>query len=64
MVSHKGKRVLVVEPSEGVQFSSLQASLAWAHVDAIEVLNKLPVDKRHNAKIDYPALHELLGKAP
>jgi acyl-CoA synthetase (AMP-forming)/AMP-acid ligase II len=63
MISHKGKRVLVVEPSGGVEFSSLKASLAWAHVDAIEVLSKLPVDKRHNAKIDYPALHELLGKA-
>jgi len=75
IISHTGRRILAVEPFEalespwlerglniGVQFSGLKASLAWAQIDAIQVLRKLPVDKRHNAKIDYPALQALLEK--
>ena len=32
------------------------------HLDDIRVVNRLPMDKRHNAKIDYPALHAMLEK--
>jgi hypothetical protein len=34
--------------------------LAWAQLDVIKVLDKIPVDKRHNAKIDYPMLRKRL----
>ena len=62
MILHKDRRVLVVEPFEGGDFSILKACLAWAHVDAVHVWKRLPVDKRHNAKIDYPALHVMLDR--
>jgi acyl-CoA synthetase (AMP-forming)/AMP-acid ligase II len=67
MISHKGRRLLVVEPLEGWnsiggQFSGLEASLAWAHIDEVRAFQKLPMDKRHNAKIDYPALQAMLEK--
>ena len=39
----------------------LMRELEWAHVDEVRVLRHLPVDKRHNAKIDYGALRRLLN---
>jgi len=39
----------------------LAASVAWAQVDDVRFMAALPVDKRHNAKIDYPALRRVLG---
>ena len=62
MISHDGKRILILEGPDGSDYSNFNSSLGWAHLDAIRILKKLPVDKRHNAKIDYPALHKLLEK--
>lgn len=62
LVAHRGARVLVVErsPEAGVRAAhDLKAQLAWAGVDEV-VFERVPVDKRHNAKVDYPALFELL----
>jgi len=63
LVQRNGKRLLVVEMKEGieVQREALIQALAWARIAEIEVLRRIPVDKRHNAKIDYPALHRLMG---
>lgn len=63
IISHRGKRILALEfhphaTNEGP--SSLRDALAWAHIDEIRVFKHIPVDKRHNAKIDYPALSELV----
>ena len=41
--------------------AALGRNLAWAQVDTIRVLRHMPVDKRHNAKIDYAALRRALG---
>jgi acyl-CoA synthetase (AMP-forming)/AMP-acid ligase II len=58
------KRVLAVQPSLA-ESSDLEAvllrDLAWARIDRIQLLPRLPLDKRHNAKIDYPALRQLLS---
>ena len=65
-VSHEGKRLLAVEPRDGFDKPAIEAlrnDLAWAQVKDVREINLLPVDKRHNAKIDYPALRELLGKS-
>ena len=65
-VSHEGKRLLAIEPRAGFDSSAretLRNDLAWAHVANVREFNRLPVDKRHNAKIDYPALRELLRRA-
>jgi acyl-CoA synthetase (AMP-forming)/AMP-acid ligase II len=63
MVAHKGRRVLAIEFADGdktVDLASIRAALAWTHVAEIRVCRRIPVDKRHNAKIDYPSLHRML----
>jgi acyl-CoA synthetase (AMP-forming)/AMP-acid ligase II len=62
LVQHKGRRLLVVELSaQKNNLNGLQKTLAWAHLDEIRIVNSIPVDKRHNAKVDYPALSKLLS---
>jgi acyl-CoA synthetase (AMP-forming)/AMP-acid ligase II len=58
LLSHKGKRVLLIEGSADPD--NVRASLAWAHLARVIRVAKIPVDKRHNAKIDYPAARALL----
>lgn len=61
-VSHRGARLLVVEARKAAKLDveSLLRPLAWAHVAAVVVVPHVPVDPRHNAKVDYPALRRLL----
>jgi acyl-CoA synthetase (AMP-forming)/AMP-acid ligase II len=65
-VSHRGRRVLVVEldpdPSRVLSEGSPAQELAWFKIDEVRYLKTIPVDKRHNAKIDYPALYRLLDQ--
>ncbi|HZP84774.1 MAG TPA: hypothetical protein VFB21_24275 [Chthonomonadaceae bacterium] len=64
LVSHQGQRLLAVElaPSaEAATLSELKETLAWACLSEIRVFPRIPVDRRHNAKIDYPALRRLLS---
>lgn len=62
MVALNGRRVLVVEATRDDQLSTeLAAAVAWAQVDEVRFMDVLPVDKRHNAKIDYPELRRRLG---
>jgi olefin beta-lactone synthetase len=62
-VLHKGKRLLLVEPKGGEQpdLDALKSSLAWAKFVEVRLMT-LPVDKRHNAKIDYGKLKGMLEK--
>jgi len=64
LVSHAGRRCLVVEaPGAGPDLEGhLAAALGWAQLGAILFVRTLPVDRRHNAKIDYPALRRLLER--
>jgi acyl-CoA synthetase (AMP-forming)/AMP-acid ligase II len=64
LVSAHGKRILAVEihgtnrePAE----RDLRDMLGWAHIDEIRFLKRIPVDRRHNAKVDYPALQRMLS---
>jgi olefin beta-lactone synthetase len=64
MVQHHGRRLLAVEfydRQKGQDLTALKDSLAWTQMDEIRVCRSIPVDKRHNAKIDYPALTRILG---
>lgn len=59
----QGRRVLVVEPTStrcGVDRQDLQDQLANVSLDEIVVLSSIPLDRRHNAKVDYPALYDRL----
>ena len=62
LIALQAKRVLVLELEKGNEaaLSELRASLAWAALDDIRVIDRIPVDKRHNAKVDYPALRKRL----
>jgi olefin beta-lactone synthetase len=62
LVQHQERRLLAVElqtPRQPIE--DLRNALAWAELDEIRVLKAIPVDKRHNAKVDYPTLLKLLG---
>ena len=64
-VGRNGRRVLAVEyypGGAGPGLARLREELAWACVDELRVCPRIPVDKRHNARIDYPALHRLLDR--
>lgn len=61
-VLHEGQRTLVVEredATEGPDPQDVPARLAWARITRV-LLRPIPVDKRHNAKVDYPALRKML----
>jgi acyl-CoA synthetase (AMP-forming)/AMP-acid ligase II len=64
--AHHGARVLLVqaEPGRPPDLAHVASELAWAHLAEIREYPHLPVDRRHNAKIDYPALRRLLDQAP
>ena len=60
-----GQRVLAVEPTSsrrGVDRQGLREQLADVELDEIVVLSSIPLDRRHNAKVDYPALHDRLER--
>lgn len=65
LVAHRGRRVLAVElfdENTSLHLEAMRDALAWAHVDEVRPCRTVPVDKRHNAKIDYPALYRLLDQ--
>ena len=62
---YEGKRVLVVESASDLEHttSTILTRLEWAQLDSVKLLPRIPVDARHNAKVDYIALsHALANK--
>jgi hypothetical protein len=39
-----------------------KSKLAWAHIDRLLVLPRIPVDRRHNGKVDYSGLDRILKR--
>jgi acyl-CoA synthetase (AMP-forming)/AMP-acid ligase II len=56
------QRVLAVEGVTSAMQNMIRDTLSWAQLDQVRVLKFIPVDKRHNAKVDYAALRNLLTK--
>ena len=58
-----GLRVLVVEPLAGhaLDERAIRDALAFARIDRI-VIAPVPVDARHDAKVDYPALARMIQR--
>jgi acyl-CoA synthetase (AMP-forming)/AMP-acid ligase II len=58
-----GARVLVVEPAAGraVDERAIRATLPFLELDRI-VVAPVPVDPRHEAKVDYAGLRRLVGR--
>lgn len=62
-LAHHGERLLVIEADNAENLEAqLLLATAWAHIARVAVLDELPVDARHNAKIDYPRLRALLDR--
>ena len=60
-----GRRTLVVEPaaaSPAAELIRLKSKLGWAKIERVLVLPRIPVDRRHNAKVDYPGLDRILKR--
>ncbi len=62
LIQDGGRRLLVIECHKGrvVDHDRLLQTLRWAKIDRIREVRKIPMDKRHNAKVDYPALYRQL----
>jgi olefin beta-lactone synthetase len=58
----ENQRVLAVEGVPTSMQDTIRNTLLWAQLDRVSVLKSIPVDKRHNAKVDYAALRVLLTK--
>jgi acyl-CoA synthetase (AMP-forming)/AMP-acid ligase II len=64
-VACNSRRLLVIEPGSRFKQESrpeIVARLDWARVDQVVAVDQIPVDKRHNAKVDYPALVRLIQR--
>jgi acyl-CoA synthetase (AMP-forming)/AMP-acid ligase II len=62
LVALDGRRVLAIEAGKAISPEDILRSLSWAELDQIVFLDHVPVDKRHNAKIDYVALDRKLRR--
>ncbi|MEM7681241.1 MAG: AMP-binding protein [Planctomycetota bacterium] len=64
-VLHHGRRTLVVQttdPKPARLANRLREPLAWAGIERVLCAPRIPVDRRHNAKIDYLGLRRWLAK--
>ncbi|HEY7982998.1 MAG TPA: AMP-binding protein [Ktedonobacterales bacterium] len=65
LVGAGGRRTLVYErrqPGDPATPAGLLRHTAWAAIDDYREVPRIPVDRRHNAKVDYPALGRLLAR--
>ena len=65
LLLHEGRRTLTVQPSDtrsGLDAAALGSALEWAKLDEIVECPRIPLDARHNAKVDYPALRAWLQR--
>jgi acyl-CoA synthetase (AMP-forming)/AMP-acid ligase II len=63
LVAHAGKRILALEYYDRGQAPALDV-LRGALLDEVRVCREIPVDPRHNGKVDYRRLRHSLGIEP
>ncbi len=61
-LSHDGRLTLVVEPDGRAPSKDQFSPLARLGVEAVAFVDRIPTDRRHNAKIEYPALRARLAR--
>jgi acyl-CoA synthetase (AMP-forming)/AMP-acid ligase II len=64
-VMHRQQRVLVAEVNGGRAAkvrATLMERLAWAGLADVVIVSRIPVDRRHNAKVEYPTLVRMLDR--
>ena len=66
LLCHAGRRILFVQPlkKSTLDLNALHTALAWAQLDEIRTIHQIPLDKRHNTKVDYHTLKKLIIKSP
>jgi len=57
-----GRCIMAIEADSEKAVDDVCVKMAWAGLDEIRVLHAIPMDRRHNAKIDYVALWRMLSK--
>jgi len=57
------RRILAIETKRTEIRETVARAMAWAKLDEVRVLSSIPMDKRHNAKVDYVALAAALSKS-
>lgn len=65
LAAWNGERLLAVqlEPrAPGDAARRVKDTLSWAQLDRVVRVPRIPVDRRHNAKVDYPALERELER--
>ena len=65
LASRDGERLLAVQPGPRAPADAgrrVDETLSWAQIDRIVPMPQIPVDRRHNAKVDYPALMKELKR--
>jgi acyl-CoA synthetase (AMP-forming)/AMP-acid ligase II len=63
LVRHRDRVLLVVEMREGCGDEALLAiarAVQWAAADEVVAIRRMPLDRRHNAKVDHPRLRQML----
>ena len=58
-IAWKAKRCLLIQsatPPTGGELESLRTSLAWTRLNDVRLVPHIPVDRRHQAKVDYVRL--------
>ena len=63
LAAHNGERLLAVQLKPQAPADAewrVQEALSWAQLDRVVRVPRIPVDRRHNAKIDYPSLKKEL----
>ena len=56
------KTILVLENKCNYTVEQIQNVINFAKIDEVKYVKSIPVDKRHNAKVDYNKLKEMLNK--
>lgn len=58
LIGSGGRRVLLVQAkgSRRIDTDRIAAMLAWATLDEVRQIPRIPLDRRHNAKVDYTKL--------
>jgi olefin beta-lactone synthetase len=61
VVGRQGKRILFVQSKKGahIDTESIRGSVSWARLDEVRLLDTIPLDRRHNAKVDYGSLAKI-----
>ncbi len=63
LVAHEGRRVLLVELNRALRREPPDISLLPAgSIDAVVLCRRVPMDRRHNSKVDYAAAARLLRR--